>query len=286
MSGSKASSHPDRYLLAGVMGSPIMHSRSPRIHNRWLAERGLAGHYVPLLVTQDGLEAALRALHPLGFSGVNLTIPLKEKALALMDRVDPLARRIGAVNCVVVAPDGALEGYNYDAFGFLAALQERAPDFDAGAGPAAILGAGGASRALIAGLIEAGSPQIRLANRTFERAQALAAEFGPRVAPVRWEERADALAGAALLVNATSMGMAGQPPLDIALDALPPGALVNDIVYVPLETDLLARARARGLRAVDGLGMLLHQARPAFEKWFGQRPQVTPALREEIEATL
>jgi len=278
--------HPDRYLLAGVMGSPIMHSRSPRIHNRWLAERGLAGHYAPLLVTPEGLEAALRALHPLGFSGVNLTIPLKEKALSLMDRVDPLARRIGAINCVVVAPDGSLEGYNYDAFGFMAALRERAPDFDAAASPAVILGAGGASRALIAGLLEAGAPQIRLANRTLERAQALAAEFGPAVLPVRWEERADALAGAGLLVNATSMGMKGEPPLDVALDALPAGALVNDIVYVPLETDLLARARARGLRAVDGLGMLLHQARPAFEKWFGQRPEVTADLRRAIEATL
>ena len=278
--------HPDRYLLAGVMGSPIMHSRSPRIHNRWLAEYGLAGHYAPLLVTPDGLEKALRALHPLGFSGVNLTIPLKEKALTLVDSVDPLARRIGAINCVAVTDEGRLEGYNFDAFGFIAALQERAPDFDPAAGPAVILGAGGASRALIAGLLDARCPQVRLANRTLERAQALAAEFGPAVIPVRWEERAEALAGAALLVNATSMGMVGEPALDIALDALPQDALVNDIVYAPLETDLLARARARGLRAVDGLGMLLHQARPAFEKWFGPRPDVTPQLRREIEATL
>ena len=258
--------HPDRYLLAGVMGSPIMHSRSPRIHNRWLAEYGLAGHYAPLLVKPEGLEKALRALHPLGFSGVNLTIPLKEKALTLVDSVDPLARRIGAINCVAVTDEGRLEGYNFDAFGFIAALQERAPDFDPAAGPAVILGAGGASRALIAGLLDARCPQVRLANRTLERAQALA--------------------GAALLVNATSMGMVGEPALDIALDALPQGALVNDIVYAPLETDLLARARARGLRAVDGLGMLLHQARPAFEKWFGPRPDVTPQLRREIEATL
>lgn len=278
--------HADRYRLVGVMGSPISHSRSPAIHNHWIAEHGVAGHYAPLLVTQDGLERALRALHPLGFAGVNLTIPLKEAALAIVDHVDPLAKSIGAINCVVVAQDGALEGYNYDAFGFLAALKEAAPEFRADAGPAVILGAGGASRALIAGLLAEGAPEIRLVNRTLERAQALTAEFGPRVRPTAWRERADALAGAALLVNATSMGMAGQPPLEIALDALPADAIVNDIVYVPLETELLARARARGLRGVDGLGMLLHQARPAFEKWFGIAPQVTPELRRRIEASL
>ncbi|HEY8581111.1 MAG TPA: shikimate dehydrogenase [Beijerinckiaceae bacterium] len=279
-------SRPQRYLLAGVMGSPIMHSRSPAIHNHWLAERGLLGRYVPLAVTPDGLEKALRALHPLGFSGVNLTIPLKEMALPLLDEVDPVARAIGAVNCVVVGEDGRLRGYNYDAFGYVESLREAAPAWRAGAGPAVVLGAGGASRALIAGLLDEGAPQIRLANRTLERAQALAAEFGPRVVPVRWEERSEALAGAALLVNATSMGMKGQPPLEIALDPLPSGALVSDIVYAPLETELLAAARARGHVAVDGLGMLLHQARPAFEKWFGVRPDVTPRLRAEIEATL
>ncbi len=278
-------SHPDRYLLAGVMGSPIMHSRSPLIHNHWLAEHGLAGHYAPLLVAPEGLEAALRALHPLGFSGVNLTIPLKEEALSIVDRIDPLAQSIGAINCVVVAPDGMLDGYNYDAFGFLASLREQAPGWRADSGPAAVLGAGGAARAVLAGLLSEGAPEIRITNRTFKRAQALAAEFGAKVTAVDWRERAAALEGAALLVNTTSMGMTGQPPLDIALDALPAHALVSDIVYAPLETDLLARARARGLIGVDGLGMLLHQARPAFERWFGILPDVTAQLRAKVEAT-
>jgi shikimate dehydrogenase len=279
-------SHQKRYLLAGVMGCPIMHSRSPRIHNLWLAEHGLIGHYAPLLIEPAGLEKALHALAPLGFSGVNLTIPLKELALNIVDRIDPLAQSIGAINCVVVGSDGALEGYNYDAFGFVASLREQAPDWRADSGPCVVLGAGGASRAIIAGLLAEGAPEIRLANRTLERAQRLAAEFGARVKPLDWREREGALTGASLLVNCTSMGMVGQPPLQIALDDLPKGALVSDIVYAPLETQLLANARARGNVAVDGLGMLLHQARPAFQKWFGILPDVTSALRKTIEATL
>lgn len=278
--------HPDRYLLAGVMGSPIMHSRSPKIHNLWLAQHELIGHYAPLLVEPAGLEKALRALAPLGFAGVNLTIPLKELALKIVDSIDPLAQSIGAINCVVVGSDGALEGYNYDAFGFIESLREQAPDWRADAGPCVLLGAGGASRAIIAGLLEEGAPEIRLANRTLERAQALAAEFGARVKALAWDEREEALAGASLLVNCTSMGMIGQPELEIALDDLPGAALVCDIVYAPLETQLLARARARGNVGVDGLGMLLHQARPAFQKWFGVLPEVTPGLRKVIEATL
>jgi shikimate dehydrogenase len=279
-------SHQKRYLLAGVMGSPIMHSRSPRIHNLWLAEHGLTGHYAPLLIEPAGLEKALRALAPLGFSGVNLTIPLKELALDIVDRIDPLAQRIGAINCVVVGADGALEGYNYDAFGFIESLREQAPDWRADSGPCVLLGAGGASRAIIAGLLGEGATEIRLANRTLERAQSLAAEFGSKVKPLDWREREAALGGASLLVNCTSMGMVGQPSLEIALDDLPTRALVSDIVYVPLETQLLANARARGNAAVDGLGMLLHQARPAFHKWFGVLPDVTPALRKAIEANL
>lgn len=278
--------HPDRYLLAGVMGSPIMHSRSPKIHNLWLVEHGLIGHYAPLLVEPAGLEKALRALAPLGFSGVNLTIPLKELALKIVDRIEPLAASIGAINCVVVGGDGALEGYNYDAFGFIASLHEQAPDWRADSGPCVLLGAGGASRAIIAGLLAEGALEIRLANRTLERAQGLADEFGAKVKPLDWRECSGALAGASLLVNCTSMGMIGQPELQIALDDLPKGAVVSDIVYAPLETQLLAKARARGHVGVDGLGMLLHQARPAFQKWFGILPDVTPDLRRAIEATL
>ena len=268
------------------MGFPIMHSRSPAIHNYWLAEYGLLGHYAPLAVKPEGLEKALRALHPLGFRGVNLTIPLKEQAMPLLDEIDPVARAIGAVNCVVVADDGRLRGFNYDAFGYVESLREAAPGWRADAGPAVVLGAGGAARAILAGLVGEGVKEIRLLNRTFERAQKLAAEFGSRVHAVDWDERDGALAGAALLVNTTSMGMTGQPPLEIALDDLPAGALVSDIVYAPLETDLLARARRRGSRVVDGLGMLLHQARPAFHDWFGPMPKVTPELRKKIEASL
>ena len=263
-----------------------MHSRSPAIHNHWLVEYGLLGHYAPLAVKPEGLEKALRALHPLGFSGVNLTIPLKELAMPLLDEIDPVARAIGAVNCVVVGQDGSLRGFNYDAFGYVASLRDAAPGWRASSGPAVVLGAGGAARAILAGLIGEGAKEIRLANRTLERAQKLAAEFGPRVKAVEWDERDDALSGAALLVNTTSMGMIGQPPLDISLDALPAHALVSDIVYVPMETDLLAQARKRGLKGVGGLGMLLHQARPAFRDWFGPMPKVTPELRRRIEASL
>ena len=279
-------SHPDRFLLAGVMGWPIMHSRSPRLHNYWLAHYGLTGAYVPLAIEASGLEAALRALPALGFSGCNLTIPHKEAALRIVDEASPLARRIGAVNCVVVRPDGALEGRNYDAFGFVASLRERAPGLNFAGGPAVVMGAGGASRAIIAGLMDEGVPEIRLINRSPARAEALAAEFGGPVRALPWETRAGALEGAAIVVNTTSQGMVGEPPLDLALDALPVEALVVDIVYVPLETPLLASARARGNRTVDGLGMLLHQGRPAFEAWFGVDPQVTPELRALIEATL
>ena len=278
--------HAEKYLLAGVMGFPIMHSRSPAIHNYWLAEYGMLGHYAPLAVKPDGLEKALRALHPLGFAGVNLTIPLKELALPMLDEVDPVAQAIGAVNCVVVGDDGRLRGFNYDAFGYVESLREAAPDWRANQGPAVVLGAGGAARAILAGLLAEGAPEIRLANRTPERAQQLATEFGARVRAIAWDEREEALAGAALLVNTTSMGMTGQPPLEIALDDLPAAALVSDIVYAPLETDLLARAKRRGGRAVDGLGMLLHQARPAFRDWFGPMPKVTPELRRKIEASL
>ena len=279
-------SHPDRFLLAGVMGWPIMHSRSPKLHGYWLEHYGLVGAYVPLAIKAEGLKAALRALPALGFAGCNLTIPHKEAALRIVDEASPLARRIGAVNCIVVRADGSLEGRNYDAFGFTESLRERAPDLRFDADPAVVIGAGGAARAILAGLMDVGVPEIRLINRSPARAQALAAEFGGPVRAVPWEARAQALEGAAILVNTTSQGMVGEAPLDLALDALPLSALVVDIVYVPLETPLLAAARMRGNRVVDGLGMLLHQARPAFEAWFGIDPKVTPQLRALIEATL
>jgi shikimate dehydrogenase len=277
--------HPDRFLLAGLMGFPVMHSRSPKLHNYWLAQHGLTGAYLPLAIRTEGLRAALRALPALGFSGCNLTIPHKEAALAIVDRVDPVARRIGAMNCVVVAPDGSLEGQNHDAFGFVESIREAQPHWRADAGPIVVVGAGGGARAVLVSLIDQGAREIRLINRTSARATALQRELGGPIQALPWEDRDAALAGAAMLVNTTSQGMVGAPPLELALDALPPRALVSDIVYIPRETPLLAAARKRGNPTVNGLGMLLHQARPAFHAWFGIMPEVTPELRAMIEAT-
>ena len=272
--------------MAGVMGWPVVHSRSPRIHNYWLSKHGLAGTYVPLAVKADGLRAALRALPALGFAGCNLTIPHKEAALEIVDRVDPKARRIGAINCVAVASDGSLDGFNYDGFGYIQGILEEHPSWRADSGPIAVIGAGGGARAVLVSLIDQGAREIRLINRSLERAQTLAKEFGPPVAAVAWDDRHAALDGAAMLVNTTSQGMAGQPPLDLALDTLPASALVSDIIYIPRETPLLAAARRRGNRTVNGLGMLLHQARPAFHAWFGVMPEVTAELRAMIDATI
>ena len=277
--------HPDRFLLAGLMGFPVMHSRSPKLHNYWLAQHGLVGSYLPLAIKADGLRAALRALPALGFAGCNLTIPHKEAALGMVDRVDPLAHRIGAMNCVVVAPDGSLEGQNHDAFGYIESIREAQPGWRADAGPIVVIGAGGGARAVLVGLIDQGAREIRLINRTPARAQALERELGGPVHALPWEARESALGDAAMLINTTSQGMVGQPPLELALDALPTTALVSDIVYIPRETPLLAAARKRGNPAVNGLGMLLHQARPAFRAWFGIMPDVTPELRALIEAT-
>jgi shikimate dehydrogenase len=263
------------------MGWPIAHSRSPVLHGWWLRRYGIDGAYVPLAVPPDRIEQAIRALPALGFAGCNVTIPHKEAALRIVDRVDATARRIGAVNTIVVGADDSLAGSNTDAFGFVESL---GPLWRAEAGPAVVIGAGGAARAIVVALAERGAPEVRICNRTLERAEALAAELGGRA--VSWERRQSALEDAALVVNTTSQGMKGEPPLDLDLDRLPRAATVCDIVYVPLETPLLAAARARGNRAIDGLGMLLHQARPGFEAWFGVAPEVTPELRKAVEATL
>ena len=279
-------SMPDRFLLAGVMGWPVMHSRSPILHNYFFRAYGLAGTYVPLAVRPEALEAALRALAPLGFAGCNLTIPHKERGLAIVDAVDPLARRIGAINCVTVQSDGSLVGTNNDAFGFMHNVLERQPHWRADAGPIVVIGAGGGARAVVFSLVDQGALEIRLVNRTPDRAKALAREAGSAVVQVAWTERHRALQGAAMLVNTTSQGMVGEPALDLSLAALPTTAVVADIVYVPLDTPLLAEARRRGHPVVDGLGMLLHQARPAWQAWFGIEPEVTPELRAVLEATL
>jgi shikimate dehydrogenase len=277
--------HPDRFVLAGLMGWPVMHSRSPKLHNYWLGAHGLAGAYVPLAIQPEGLRAALRALPALGFSGCNLTIPHKEAALAIVDAVDPLARRIGAVNTVVVAPDGSLEGRNTDAFGFVESIRETQPAWRADRGPIVVLGAGGGARAVLVGLIDQGAHDIRLLNRTLARAETLARELGGPIKALPWDERQAALDGAAMLVNTTNQGMVGEPPLELPLDKLPQSALVSDIVYIPRETPLLAAARKRGNPTVNGAGMLVHQARAAFCAWFGIMPEATPELRAMVEAT-
>ena len=269
-------------VFAGVIGDPIGHSLSPRLHGHWLARYGIDGAYLPLQVAPASLESALRGLASLGARGCNITVPHKERAFGLMDHVDSVARRIGAVNTVIVGSDGALEGRNTDGFGFLENLSAGVTGWSARHGSAAVLGAGGAAKAIIAVLLEAGCPEIRLVNRTLARAESLADQLGGPLSVIAWPQRASALDGISLLVNATTLGMESQAVPDLCLDALPRDAVVTDIVYVPLDTPLLAAARARGNRTVDGLGMLLHQARPGFEAWFGVHPTVDDALRQAV----
>ena len=264
--------------LAGVMGWPVAHSRSPRIHGYWLEEKGIDGAYLPLAVRPEALEAALGALLALGFRGCNLTAPHKEAALVHVDSLSETARRIGAVNTVTVAGDGALHGDNTDGFGFISHLRQEVPGWEP-VSPVAVLGAGGAARAVVDALSAAGVPEIRLLNRSGERATALAEGVGETVCPLPWGERAAALDGCSLLVNTTQLGQVGKPALDLALGRLPAEAVVYDLVYAPLETELLKAARARGHAGVDGLGMLIHQARPGFAAWFGAEAEATAALR-------
>ena len=278
--------HPDRFLLAGVMGWPVMHSRSPLLHNYWFKQHGLAGTYVPLAIRPDDLAAALRALKPLGFAGCNLTIPLKQHAMSIVDEADTVARRICAISCVIVRPDGSLAGTNNDWYGFVHNLRQEQPGWRADAGPVVVLGAGGGSRAVCYGLLQEGAKEIRLVNRTFARAKGIADEFGGPIKALPWESRHDVLEGAAMVVNATSQGMVGESALDLKLDKLSKIALAADIIYIPLETPFLAAARARGNRTVNGLGMLLHQGRPAWKAWFGIDVEVTPELRSLLERSL
>jgi len=267
--------------LAGIIGWPVAHSRSPRLHGFWLERHAIDGAYVPLAIRPEDLGSAVRGLLAAGFAGVNVTIPHKRAAFALCDSVDPAAHRAGAVNTLVFR-GRKIAGSNTDGWGFLANL--RAHGVDPSAGPALVLGAGGAARAIAAALLETGI-SVTIANRTPEHAQALVHDL-PTLRVIPWNRRDDALADHALLVNATSLGMQGHPPLQLDLAGAARDLAVADIVYVPLETPLLAAATAHGLRAVEGLGMLLHQAVPGFRAWFGVDPQVDAALRRFVAADL
>jgi shikimate dehydrogenase len=271
-----------RIPLAGVIGHPIAHSRSPQLHGHWLARYEIKGHYVPMDVAPDDLPQALVMLPKLGFVGVNVTIPHKEAALKLAHVVTDRAALIGAANTLIFLKDGKISADNTDGVGFMSNLHQLAPQWQATQGPAALFGAGGAARAVITALIEAGIPEIRIANRTRLRAEVLQADFGARVVVYDWLRAGDMLQGAALVINATSLGMTGKPDLRLPLDQLEVGAVATDLVYTPLMTPFLIEAQSRGAHIVDGLGMLLHQGAPGFERWFGQRPQVDDATRAAV----
>ena len=276
--------HP-RLPLAGVIGSPVAHSRSPALHGYWLRRYGIRGHYIPLDVVHADLAEALRLLPRLGFVGLNVTIPHKEAILDLADIVTDRAALIGAANTLVFRKDGKVYADNTDGTGFIANLRQNAPHWEPGSGPAAVLGAGGAARAVVAALIEAGVPEVRLSNRTKPRAEALRADLGAKVVVHDWVKAGNMLEGATTVVNTTSLGMVGKPDLRVPLDALDRRAVVTDLVYTPLRTQFLIEAEAAGCTVVDGLGMLLHQAAPGFERWFGRKPEVDEATRRAVLGT-
>lgn len=272
----------EKIPLAGVIGSPVAHSRSPALHRHWLESLGLRGHYIPMDVSHENLEEVLKVLPRMGFVGCNITIPHKVSALALAGTVSDRAALIGSANTLIFRDDGSIYADNTDGYGFIANLRAGAPDWGPKDGPVAIFGAGGASRAVLASLIEAGCTDIRLANRSRPRAEALRTEFGPKITVFDWVLASSMLEGAALVVNTTSLGMVGKSEFKVSLEMLDADAVVTDIVYTPLQTELLKAAAAKGCRTVDGLGMLIHQGAPGFERWFGQRPPVTDSTRAAV----
>lgn len=268
--------------MAFVAGWPIGHTRSPALHGHWLKRYGIAGQYLPLPIAPEDFEGALRMLGKVGFVGGNVTIPHKLSAYEIADEVTDRAKRLRAANTIVYDAQRGIVADNTDGYGFIENLRSARPDWRGSAGAATVLGAGGASRAIVAGLLDAGVPELRLTNRTREKAEAIAEELGGAITVVDWAEAEDAVAGAALVVNTTSMGMEGGPPLSLRLDAMEAGALATDAVYAPLDTPFLKLARAKGAQTVDGLGMLLHQARPGFAAWFGREPEVDEELRRVV----
>lgn len=271
-----------RIPLAGVIGSPIGHSKSPKLHGHWLKKYGLPGFYIPMEVAPENLETVLRTLPKAGFVGANITVPHKEAALEIADLVTDRATLIGAANTLIFREDGKIHADNTDGYGFIENLRQGAPEWNPKAGSAVVLGAGGAARAILASLLNAGVPEILLSNRTRLRAEALQQEFGKRIRVVDWVQAGNTLEDAALVVNTTSLGMTGKPELRIPLDGLQKQAVVTDIVYSPLKTRLLQVAEEVGCHTVDGLGMLIYQAVPGFERWFGQRPEVDEDVRKVI----
>ncbi|MDG1437624.1 MAG: shikimate dehydrogenase [Emcibacteraceae bacterium] len=270
-------------IIAGVVGDPVSHSVSPLLHGYWLNKYGINGDYKAFHVTAENLSSFIATLKQNGINGLNLTVPHKEQAAKLVDRIDERAQKIGAVNTIYFDSDGKVVGSNTDGIGFLAHLKQSTKRWTAQSGPVVVIGAGGAARAVLVSLLDDGVPEIRLTNRTRQRANRLSNELNdPRVKIIDWADRADALEGAALLVNVTTLGMTGQPELELNLGRLPKSATVYDIVYAPLETTLLKNARANGNECIDGLGMLLHQAVPGFEAWFGTKPEVDDGLRVYI----
>ena len=265
--------------LAAVIGCPIAHSKSPQLHRHWLTTNEIAGHYMPMHLEPDDLEAVVRMMPRMGFVGANVTIPHKEAIMEIADKVTDRAKLMGAANTPIFREDGSIVADNTDGYGFITNLHEGAPDWDPKSGPATVFGAGGASRAVIASLIEAGVPEIRITNRTRSRAEDLAETFGARITVIDWVQAGNIIEDAALIVNTTSLGMMGQRPLRVPLDGLHAGIVVTDLVYTPLKTKLLLAAEDAGCTVVDGLGMLLHQAAPGFERWFGQRPEVDMSAR-------
>lgn len=275
--------HP-RIPLAAVLGHPVAHSRSPALHGYWLKRYGIKGHYIPIDIPPVDLPRLLRTLPELGFVGCNVTIPHKEAILQIADIVTDRAALIGAANTLIFRKDGKIHADNTDGSGFIANLRQNAPDWKPASGPAVVLGAGGAARAVVAALIEVGVPEIRLANRTRPRADAIRSDFGAKIHVHEWVQAGNLLDDAMTVINTTSLGMTGKPEFRVPLDRLNPHALCNDLVYTPLKTQFLIEAEERGATIVDGLGMLLHQAAPGFERWFGIRPEVDEATRKAVLA--
>lgn len=270
-----------KVLLSGVIGHPIAHSKSPSLHNYWLKKYGISGYYMPLDIVPENLFAAIEIMPKMGFVGANVTIPHKEDILKISDKISTRALEIGAANTLCFGANGSVEADNSDAYGFIKNIYQSYPDWDSKK-TAAVIGAGGAARAVVWALLNEGAPEVRITNRTKHRAESIANDFGSKVKVVSWKEAPEMLDGAMSVVNTTSLGMIGKAPFDISLANLNSAAMATDLVYNPLKTTFLEQAEQKGCHVVDGLGMLLHQAAIGFEKWFGKWPEVDTQTRQVV----